>query len=96
MVEVIDEAAGLHDFAGAGVLPPDGGVQQRLERELESARLQYARQYARQGDYSSERAGSDGYEGCMEETFSARVDGGFDQVATSAEHEGDMQCRAAI
>ena len=40
--EVIDEAADFHNSADAGVLPPDGGVtvQQRLEKELKSARLQ--------------------------------------------------------
>ena len=42
-VEEIDEVPDLR--AGtAGVLPPDGGVQQRLEAELESARLAHARQ----------------------------------------------------
>lgn len=38
--EVIDEAADFHDSADAGVLLLDGGVQQRPEKELESARLQ--------------------------------------------------------
>ena len=42
------------------------GVQQKLEKELESARLQYSRQMLWEGDYSSEGAGSDGYEGCVE------------------------------
>ena len=96
VVEVIDEAADFHDSADAGVLPPDGGVQQRLEKELGSARLQHARQMLQEEDYSSEGASSDGYEGCVEESFSARADGGFDRVAQSAECEGDVRCRAAI
>jgi hypothetical protein len=37
--EAIDEEVGFRGSAGIGVLPPDGGVQQRLEKELESARL---------------------------------------------------------
>ena len=92
--EAIDKAADLP--GSAGVLPPDGGVQQRLERELESARLEYARQMLREEDYSSEGAGSDGYEGGVEESFSARADGGFDRVAISAECDGDVQCGAAV
>ena len=94
--EVIDEEADYQGSAGAEVLPPDGGVQQRLEKELESARLGYARQMLREEEYSSEGAGSDGYEGCVEESFSARADGGFDRIAASAEFEGDVRCRAAI
>ena len=31
--EAIDEAVDFPDPAASGVLPPDGGVQQRLERE---------------------------------------------------------------
>ena len=47
-------------------------------------------------EYSSEGAGSDGYEGGVEEAFSARADGGFDRIDASAEFEGDVRCRAAI
>ena len=94
--EAIDGEVGFRGSAGAGVLPPDGGVQQRLEKELESARLEYARQMLWEEEYSSEGAGSDGYEGCVEESFSARADGGFDRIAASAEFEGDVRCRAAI
>ena len=56
--EVIDEAVDLHDSTDAGVLPLDRGVQQRLEKELGSARLQCARQMLWEEDYSSEGAGS--------------------------------------
>ena len=58
--EAINEAADLPDSAAAGVLPPGGGVQQRLERERDSARLEYARQMLWEEDYSSEGASSDG------------------------------------
>ena len=50
----------------------------------------------REEGYSSEGASSDGYEGGLEESFSARAGSGFDRVAKSAECEGDVQCRAAI
>ena len=53
--EVIDEEADLQGFVGAGVLPPDGGVQ-RLEKELESARLKYARQMLREPGSGSRRS----------------------------------------
>ena len=94
--EVIDEEANFQGSAGAGVLPPDGRVRQRLEKELESARLKHAGQMLREEDYSSEGAGSDDYKGCVEESFSASADGGFDRVAKSAELEGDVRRRAAI
>ena len=93
--EVLDEVD-RQGSADAGVLPPDGGVQQRLERELESARLEYARQMLWEEEYSSEGAGSDGYKGCVEQSFSARAGGGFDRIAASAEFGGDVWCRAAI
>ena len=94
--EAIDEEADFQGSAGAGVLPSDGGVQQRLEKELESARLEYARQILWEEEYSSEGAGSDGYEGGVLESFSVRADGGFDRIDASAEFEGDVRCRAAI
>jgi hypothetical protein len=71
-------------------------VQQRLEKELGSAQLEYARQMLWEEEYSSEGASSDGYEGCVEEYFSARADGGFDRIDASAKFEGDVWCRAAI
>ena len=75
--EVIDGATVLRESAGAGVLLADGRVHQQLEQELECTRLEYARQVLWGDDYSSEGAGSDGYEGSLEE-FSARSDGGFE------------------
>ena len=71
-------------------------MQQRLERELECARLEYARRMLWEEDYCSEESGSDGHEGGVEETFSVRGDGGFDRITRLDESRGDVRCGAAV
>ena len=76
---VVEEAVGdsaTNLSTAAGALPPDGGVQHELERELECVRLEYARQVLWGEEYCSEGSGSDGYEGGAEEAFWAKADGG--------------------
>ena len=68
--------------------PRDGRMQQQLEQELEHARLEYARQALWGEEYYSDGAGSDGYEGSLEE-LSARSDDGFDQGSADREELAD-------
>ena len=52
--EAIDSAADLRGGTAAGVLPTDGRVQRQLEKELEYARLEYARHYKNKGRADSQ------------------------------------------
>ena len=51
---MIDSAADLRGDTGVGVLPMDGSVQRQLEKELEYARLEYARHYKNKGTADSQ------------------------------------------
>ena len=67
-----------------------------MEKELEDARLEFARQALWGEEYSSDGAGSDGYDGSLEE-FSARSDGSFEATGPAeAEGDGDVWCVATI
>ena len=70
------------------VLLPDGGAQSQMERELEGARLKYARQQLWEEGYSSAGGESDGYEGCAGEMPSTRTDSCNSVRNRSAEMDG--------
>ena len=78
MQMVEEEVGGASDLRvetsqTSGALPPGGGAQQQLERELEKARLACAWQQLWEEGYSSEGGESDGCEGGADEMPSARA-----------------------
>ena len=68
----------------------------RLERELECARLEYARLELWEKEHCPEKSGSEGCEGGAEGACSERADGGDGEGTGSTKSRGDVQCGTAL